>query len=328
MVDGVNENLESYQELRKIPLDASVAPPLYFNPAVAGMTFNEERRPFAMSAPPVVERPSNLEDVAFWPLTHLAHLIASGQVRSVELTGMYLDRLKRYDELLHCTVTLTEDLAMEQAVQADEEISMGRYRGPLHGIPWGAKDLFSKRGYPTTWGSEAFREQVIDTDATIITRLEEAGAVLLAKLATGELARGDRWFGGRTNNPWKPDEGSGGSAAGPGSATAAGLVGFSIGTETLGSIVGPSRRCGVTGLRPTFGRVSRYGVMPVSWSLDKVGPMCRSVEDCAVVFNAIQGPDRRDLAVVDRPFNWDRKQACRGSPRRLSKGRLRGRPWR
>ncbi len=305
MVDGVNGNLESYEELRKIPLDPSVAPPLYFNPAVAGMTFNEERRPFNMSSPPLVQRPSNLEDAAFWPVTHLSHLIASGQVRSVELTEMYLDRLKRYDELLHCTVTLTEDLAMEQARKADEEISIGRYRGPLHGIPWGAKDLIAKRGYPTTWGSEAFREQVIDTDATVTTRLEEAGAVLVAKLATGELARGDRWFGGRTNNPWKPDEGSSGSSAGPGSATAAGLVGFSIGTETLGSIVGPSRRCGVTGLRPTFGRVSRYGVMPVSWSLDKVGPMCRSVEDCVVVFEAIQGPDRRDLAVVDRPFNWD-----------------------
>ncbi len=305
MVEGVNDNLDSYEELRNIPLDASVAPPLYFNPAVARMTFDEEHRPFKMSTPPTIERPSNLEDVAFWPATHLARLITSRQVRSVELTGMYLDRLKRYNGVLNCTVTLTEDLAMEQARQADEEISSGRYRGPLHGIPWGAKDLIAKRGYRTTWGSEAYREQVIDTDATVITRLEEAGAVLVAKLATGELARGDQWFGGRTNNPWKPDQGASGSSAGPGSATAAGLVGFSIGTETLGSIVGPSRRCGVAGLRPTFGRVSRYGVMPVSWSLDKVGPMCRSVEDCAVVFNAIHGPDRRDLAVVDRPFNWD-----------------------
>ena len=305
MVEGINANLESYEELRKIPLEASVAPPLHFNPAVAGMTFDEERRPFTMSKPPPLERPSNLEDVAFWPATHLAHLILTRQVTSLELTRMYLNRLKRYDDLLHCTVTLTEDLALEQSRKADEEISAGRHRGPLHGIPWGAKDLLSKRGYPTTWGSEAFRDQMLDTDATVITRLEEAGAVLVAKLATGELARGDRWFGGRTNNPWKTDEGSGGSSAGPASATAAGLVGFSIGTETLGSIVGPSRRCGVTGFRPTFGRVSRYGVMPVSWSLDKVGPICRSVEDCAVVFNAIQGPDRRDLAVVDRPFNWD-----------------------
>ena len=194
---------------------------------------------------------------------------------------------------------------MEQAAQADREIAVGNYRGALHGIPWGVKDVIAKRGYRTTWGSEAYREQTLDLDATVVARLEEAGAVLLAKLATGEIARGDRWFDKQTRNPWKTDEGSGGSSAGPASATAAGLVGFSIGTDTTGSILGPSKTCGISGLRPTFGRVSRHGVMPVCWSLDKVGPICRSVEDCAIVFEAIRGPDNLDLAVVDMPFNWD-----------------------
>jgi Asp-tRNA(Asn)/Glu-tRNA(Gln) amidotransferase A subunit family amidase len=252
-----------------------------------------------------VSRPRNLEEVAFWPVTQLAALIERRQLSSRELTELYLERLKRYDSRLECVVTLTEDLAMEQARRADEEIAAGNYRGPLHGIPWGAKDLIAKRGYKTTWGSEAFRDQVIDLDATVVTRLEEAGSVLVAKLATGELARGDRWFGGRTRNPWNPEEGSGGSSAGPGSATAAGLVGFSLGTETLGSIVGPSRICGVTGLRPTYGRVSRHGVMPAAWSLDKVGPICRSAEDCALVLSAIAGPDGWDLSLAARPFDWE-----------------------
>ena len=285
MVEGVNDNLASFEELRQIPLDPSVVPPLYFNPAVAGMTFDDERRLIRFSAPPPLERPADLEDVAFWPLIHLARLIETRRVTSVELTRMYLNRLKKYNPLLNCVVTLTEELASEQAARADEEIAAGRYRGPLHGIPWGAKDLLARRGYKTTWGSEAYKDQVIDTNSTVVERLEEAGAVLVAKLTSGELARGDRWFGGRTNNPWNPAEGSGGS--GPAAATAAGLVGFAIGTETLGSIVGPSRRCGITGMRPTYGRVSRFGVMPASWSLDKVGPMCRAVEDCSIVFDAI-----------------------------------------
>ena len=305
MVEGVNENLSSFEDLRGIPLDQSVVPPLYFNPAVAGMAFDDERRPLRFSTPPDLERPADLEDLAFWPVTHLARLIETRQVRSVELTQTYMDRLKKYNPLLNCVVTFTEELAAEQAARADEEIAAGRYRGQLHGIPWGAKDLLARRGYKTTWGSEAFKDQVINTNATVVERLDEAGAVLIAKLTTGELARGDRWFGGRTNNPWNPEQGSGGSSAGPAAATTAGLVGFAIGTETLGSIVGPSRRCGVTGMRPTYGRVSRFGVMPASWSLDKVGPLCRAVEDCAVVFDAISGPDGRDLSLVDRPFNWD-----------------------
>jgi Asp-tRNA(Asn)/Glu-tRNA(Gln) amidotransferase A subunit family amidase len=313
MVEGVNANVALYGEPRALEIDQNVAPPLYFNPAVPGQTFPTERRPFRLAARPDLRRPTDLEEVAFWPLTHLAWLIESRQVSALELTRMYLARLRRHDPLLECVVTLTEELALEQAERADRELAEGRYRGTLHGIPWGAKDLLAKRGYPTTWGSEAYREQVIDMDATVVQRLEEAGAVLVAKLSTGEIARGDRWFGGKqTKNPWKPDEGSGGSSAGPGAATAAGLVGFSIGSETTGSILGPSRTCGVTGLRPTFGRVSRHGVMPVSWSLDKVGPICRSVEDCAVVLEAIRGPDGQDLAVTNHPFNWDGNRSLEG----------------
>ena len=305
MVAAVNKNLKNYEKTRAVKLPFTVAPPLHFNPVVPGTTPVSARRPFRPSAAPRLTRPGNLGDVAFWPLTHLAALIESRQVSSGELTALYLERLKRYDPRLQCVITLTEDLAMDQARRADVEIRAGRYRGPLHGIPWGAKDLIAKSGYKTTWGSEAFRDQVIDMDATVMTRLEEAGSVLVAKLTTGELARGDRWFGGRTKNPWNPEEGSGGSSAGPGSATAAGLVGFSLGTETLGSIMGPSRTCGVTGLRPTYGRVSRHGVMPAAWSLDKVGPLCRSAEDCALVLSAIEGPDGWDLSLADQPFDWD-----------------------
>ena len=312
MVAGINANLASYEALRNIHIDQNVPPPLYFNPAVPGQTFSNERIPFVRGARSPLTRPQNLEDVAFWPVTDLSQLIESRQVSSAELTRMYLDRIKRYDPVLHCVITLTEELAFEQAARADRDIAAGNYRGALHGIPWGAKDVIAKRGYRTTWGSEAYREQMLDLDATLVSRLEESGAVLLAKLSTGEIARGDRWFDKQTRNPWKTDEGSGGSSAGPGSATAAGLVGFSIGSDTTGSILGPSRTCGISGLRPTFGRVSRHGVMPVCWSLDKVGPMCRSVEDCAIVFEAIRGPDNRDLAVVDMPFNWDGNQALEG----------------
>ena len=312
MVAGINANLASYEALREIHIDQNVPPPLYFNPAVPGQTFSNERKPFVRGARSRVTRPANLDDVAFWPVTDLSQLIESRQVSSEELTRMYLDRIARHDPLLNCVITLTEELAIEQATQADHELAAGNYRGPLHGIPWGAKDVIAKRGYRTTWGSEAYRDQTVDLDATVVSRLEAAGAVLVAKLSTGEIARGDRWFDKQTRNPWKTDEGSGGSSAGPGSATAAGLVGFSIGSDTTGSILGPSRTCGISGLRPTFGRVSRHGVMPVCWSLDKVGPMCRSVEDCALVFEAIHGPDNRDLAVVDMPFNWDGNQSIDG----------------
>lgn len=305
MLERANQNLLLYEELHGAPLANGLAPPLYFNPVVPGMRIDRTRRPFRPSRPPQVARPRDLETAAFWPVTQLAELVRTGQMKAVELTEMYLERLKRYNPRLNCVVTLTEDRAMQQARQADQEIAAGRYRGPLHGIPWGVKDLFSTRGYPTTWGAAPFKARMIDEDATVVRHLDAAGAVLVAKLTTGELALDDVWFGGQTMNPWDLTMGSQGSSAGPGSATAAGLVGFAIGTETLGSIVEPSGICGVTGLRPTFGRVSRHGAMTLSWSLDKIGPMCRSVEDCALVLNAIQGPDDRDLSLQDVPFNWD-----------------------
>jgi Asp-tRNA(Asn)/Glu-tRNA(Gln) amidotransferase A subunit family amidase len=305
MLDGVNKNLANYAELRKTQLDNSVAPPIYFNPIVPGTKIDRVKQPFRPSARPSVTRPRNLEAVAFWPVTQLAELIRTRQATSVELTDMYLARLKRYNPKLFCAVTITEDLALRQAREADREIAGGHYRGPLQGIPYGLKDIGSAKGYPTTWGAAPFKNRVIDVDATVVERLRAAGAVLIAKLATGELALDDQWFGGQTKNPWDLSMGSQGSSAGPGSATAAGLVGFSIGTETGGSIMEPSGICGVTGLRPTYGRVSRYGFMTLTWSLDKIGPMCRSVEDCALVLNAIQGPDDKDLTLHDIPFNWD-----------------------
>ena len=305
MLDGVNKNLANYAELRKTQLDNSVAPPIYFNPIVPGTKIDRVKQPFRPSARPSVTRPRNLEAVAFWPVTQLAELIRTRQATSVELTDMYLARLKRYNPKLFCAVTITEDLALRQAREADREIAGGHYRGPLQGIPYGLKDIGSAKGYPTTWGAAPFKNRVIDVDATVVERLSAAGAVLIAKLATGELALDDQWFGGQTKNPWDLSMGSQGSSAGPGSATAAGLVGFSIGTETGGSIMEPSGICGVTGLRPTYGRVSRYGFMTLTWSLDKIGPMCRSVEDCALVLNAIQGPDDKDLTLHDIPFNWD-----------------------
>jgi Asp-tRNA(Asn)/Glu-tRNA(Gln) amidotransferase A subunit family amidase len=243
--------------------------------------------------------------VAFWTVPQLAHLIETQQVTSTALTKMYLERLKRYDPILHCVAALTEELALQQAQRADAEIANGHYRGLLHGIPYGAKDLLATKDIRTTWGAEPYQNQVLDYNATVIDRLDGAGAVLLAKLSVGALAWGDVWYSGMTRNPWNLEEGSSGSSAGSASATAAGLVGFSIGTETLGSIVSPAMRCRVTGLRPTFGRVSRHGAMALSWTMDKIGSICRTVEDCAFVFDAIYGPDGKDLTVTDYPFNWD-----------------------
>jgi Asp-tRNA(Asn)/Glu-tRNA(Gln) amidotransferase A subunit family amidase len=249
--------------------------------------------------------PNNLEELAFLPVTELSELVRSRKVTSTQLTEMYLGRIKRYDPALKAVITITEDRARAQAKAADQEIARGKYRGPLHGIPWGAKDLLAVKGYKTTWGAGPYRDQVIDADATVVQRLDAAGAVLVAKLTLGELAQGDIWFGGTTKNPWNLAQGSSGSSAGPASATSAGLVGFSIGTETLGSISSPSTRNGVTGLRPTFGRVPRTGAMALSWTMDKIGPICRSVEDCALVLEAIYGPDHFDRTVKDVPFSWD-----------------------
>jgi len=305
MLESVNDRLQAYDALREIDIDNSVMPALGFEPRLPGMTFESEQKSIKLSDVGEVQRPDDLEDVAFWPVTHLSKLIESKQVSSVELTEMYLGRLKKYNPQLECVVTLTEDLALSQAKRADEEIASGKYRGPLHGIPWGAKDLLAAKNYKTTWGAMPYKNQVIDLDATVVERLEAAGAVLVAKLTLGALAYGDVWFDGVTKSPWNLEDGSSGSSAGPASATAGGLVGFSIGSETMGSIVSPSTRCGTTGLRPTYGRVSRHGAMALSWSMDKLGPICRSVEDCALVFDAIYGPDEKDNTVFDYPFNWD-----------------------
>jgi Asp-tRNA(Asn)/Glu-tRNA(Gln) amidotransferase A subunit family amidase len=304
MVEGVRENLERYREIHEQSLGNHVPLPLHFDPRVSASTVDVAPGRIQVSRVEV-QRPGELETVAFWPITALAHLVETRQVTPIELTEMYLDRLKRHGPTLNCVVTLTEERARAGAIRAEEEIAGGRYRGPLHGIPYGVKDIIAARGYPTTWGAAPFSDRVIDQDATVVQRLGRAGAILVAKLTTGELAFGDRWFGGRTNSPWNPEVGSSGSSAGSGSATAAGLVGFSVGTDTGGSILSPSERCGVVGLRPTFGRVSRYGVMAAGTTLDKVGPMCRSAEGAAIVLHAMAGPDGRDLSVPDIPVNWD-----------------------
>jgi Asp-tRNA(Asn)/Glu-tRNA(Gln) amidotransferase A subunit family amidase len=305
MLEDLNGRLESYAKLRSVHIPNSVHPALLFEPLLPGRTVQSRPGTSRPTRNPGLERPASLEEVAFWSVSQLAELIRSRQVTSVELTRMYLDRLKRFGPKLESVITLTEELALRQARRADHELARGVHRGPLHGIPWGAKDLLAEDEYRTTWGAKPFEEQVIDEDAAVVRRLEEAGAVLVAKLTLGALAWGDVWFGGKTRNPWNTEQGSSGSSAGSASATVAGLVGFSIGSETLGSIVSPSTRCGATGLRPTFGRVSRYGAMALSWSMDKLGPICRSVEDCALVFEAIHGADGKDPAARDFPFHWD-----------------------
>jgi Asp-tRNA(Asn)/Glu-tRNA(Gln) amidotransferase A subunit family amidase len=305
LVENANRNLTSLEELRKIQIPLDVSPPYHFSPIVPGIQVSKTRLPFRMSANPAVKRPANLEDVAFWPVRHLAELVRTRQVTSLELTEMYLTRLHRYNPKLNNVVTFLDDYGRTEARRADTEIAAGRYKGPLHGIPWGAKDIISVKGFTTTWGSPAFKEQVFDYDASVVEMLRDAGAVLIAKLATGELAAGDNWFGGQTKSPWDPALGSSGSSAGPASATAAGCVAFALGTETSGSILSPAARCGLPALRPTFGRISRYGVMALSWTQDRLGPMCRYAEDCAIVMQAVAKPDNRDMSVTDVPFNWN-----------------------
>jgi Asp-tRNA(Asn)/Glu-tRNA(Gln) amidotransferase A subunit family amidase len=251
--------------------------------------------------------PATEEELAFLPVHRLAALLRERRITATELTGIYLERLKRLDPVLLCAATILEGPAREEAEQADAEIRTGRWRGPLHGVPWGVKDLFAVRNAPTTWGAREFADRVIDQDAEVVVRLRNAGAVLIAKLSTGEFALGDNWFRGRTRNPWNLEQGSSGSSAGPASATVAGCVGFAIGTETQGSIVSPAIRCGMSALRPTFGRVSRHGGMVLAWSMDKVGPMCRTIEDCALVFGAIHGSDEKDPATITAPFRFQRQ---------------------
>jgi Asp-tRNA(Asn)/Glu-tRNA(Gln) amidotransferase A subunit family amidase len=305
---GVNRSLDSYEVVRKMDVPLDTEPAIVFHPALPGFHVKragaKTKFKFGKNEPAQFK---SVDDLAFATVPQLAELIRTKKVSSVELTKMYLGRLKRYGPKLLCIVTLTEELAMKQAQDADNDLKRGKYHGPLHGIPWGAKDLFATKGIKTTWGAEPYRDQMIDYDATVVERLRAAGAVLVAKLSMGALAQGPKWFGGVTRNPWAPDEdrqGSSGSSAGPASATSAGLVGFAVGTETLGSIISPSSTCGVTGLRPTYGRVSRYGAMGLSWTMDKIGPIGRGVEDCAAVLEAIYGPDDRDITVGTAPFNW------------------------
>ena len=305
LVDGANTSLERLEELRAVHIPNDVSPPYHFSPIVAGMKVDRARQPWVVSKAPAVKRPATLEDVACWPLRHLAELIRTKQVASVELTRMYLARLHRHQAVLNNVVTFLDDHGLAEAAQADREIAAGRYKGPLHGIPWGCKDIITVKGFKTTWGSPAFVDQQFDYDASIVEMLREAGAVLIAKLATGELAGGDNWFGGQTKSPWDPTQGSSGSSAGPASATAGGGVAFAIGSETSGSILSPAARCGVVGLRPTFGRVSRHGAMALSWTQDRLGPFGRYAEDCALVMQAIAKPDGRDMSVSDLPFNWN-----------------------
>ncbi|HXI97823.1 MAG TPA: amidase, partial [Gemmatimonadaceae bacterium] len=316
MLDGLKQQEQRIEALHKVVLLNSVSPAIVFDPLPPGkkITF-EPRRPMKRSR--VAHRAVPAEDeLAFLPVTELSELVRRRRVTSVQLTQMYLARLKKYDPVLKCVISLTEDRALKQASAADAEIRAGKYRGPLHGIPWGAKDLLAVRGYKTTWGAGPFKDQVIDADATVVQRLDAAGAVLVAKLTLGELAQGDIWFGATTKNPWKVDQGSSGSSAGPASATAAGLVGFAIGSETLGSISSPSTRCGTTGLRPTFGRVPRTGAMALSWTMDKLGPICRNVEDCAIVLDAIYGPDGQDNSVIPAGYHWNAQL----SPKKLRVG--------
>ncbi|SFS06287.1 Asp-tRNAAsn/Glu-tRNAGln amidotransferase A subunit [Granulicella pectinivorans] len=314
MLEMLEGQRESVQAIRDLHMPNSVSPAMVFDPVPGGMVLDTAKKPVTMSAaPPVKELAGQVaaglagesDGLAFATVRELAELVRTKKVNSVGLTKMYLARLKKFDPMLHFLITATDERALAQAAAADKEIAAGNYRGALHGIPWGAKDLLAVKGYRTTWGAAGFEEQTFDYDAEVVKRLDAAGAVLIAKLTMGALAQGDLWFGGRTRNPWNVKQGSSGSSAGSASAVSAGCVGFGIGTETLGSISSPSTRCGVTGLRPSYGLVPRTGAMALTWSMDKIGPICRSVEDCALVLGAIYGPDGHDLSVKPAAFNWD-----------------------
>lgn len=304
MLDGLNDNLEKYRGIHSFELNNAVPPAFVFNPLPVGFKPHYEESLFAPGEYKDIEKPTAIEELAYYSIGELAALLRTRQVTSVELTKIYLERLRKYGPKLECVITLTEERALEMAERADREIAAGKFRGLLHGIPYGIKDLFATKDYKTTWGAAPFKEQMIPRDATVVKKLEDAGAVLVAKLTMGALAWGDVWFGGKTRNPWDLSQGSSGSSAGSAASVSAGLVPFAIGTETWGSIVSPSTVCGVTGLRPTFGRVSRSGAMALSWTMDKIGPICRNAEDCAIVFNAIYGPDREDQSVLDFPFHY------------------------
>jgi len=304
MLAILNEQLKNYENMRKVELPNNVPPAYEFNPIPVGKKFETVQKPSEFSDYSQTKLPEDPHDLAFYSIGQLAWLIQSKQVSSEELTQFFLERLKKYSPELHCVVTFTDSLALEQSRQADLELASGKDRGLLHGIPYGIKDMFYTRNYRTTFGSPPFENQLVDEDATVVEKLREAGAVLVAKLSLGELAMDDVWFGGKTRNPWDTAKGSSGSSAGPASSVSAGLVPFAIGSETWGSIVSPSTVCGVTGLRPTYGRISRNGAMALSWTMDKIGPLCRNAEDCSIVLNAIYGPDGKDQTVFDIPFNY------------------------
>jgi len=303
IVGRINSSQAAFGRLRKVPTPNDVPPAFAFIPSAAPAESGPRGsvEPISNTVP---KKPESSDDLAFLPVTALSQLVRTRAVSSTDLTKLYLERLKKFDPALKCVVSLTDELALKQADKADREMAAGRYRGPLHGIPWGAKDLIAYPGYKTTWGAGPYKDQTLDTKATVARKLEDAGAVLVAKLTLGALAQGDQWFGGQTRNPWYVKLGSSGSSAGSASAAVAGLVGFAIGSETLGSIISPCTRCGASGLRPTFGRVSRHGCMTLAWTMDKLGPICRSIEDCALVLGAIHGADGLDAAAVDRPFRW------------------------
>lgn len=308
-IDSLRENLanqlESIRAMRALEIRNDLPYALVFVPPVNESRIVPDQEELLWSFPEKVERPADPEELAFYSVVELSVLIRERKVTSLELTRLCLDRLKRFNDTLQCVITITDSLALAQAARADDELARGIYRGPLHGIPYGTKDLLAVAGYKTTWGAMPYKEQAFDYTATVIKKLEKAGAVLVAKLTLGALAWGDVWYGGVTKNPWNPEQGSSGSSAGSASATAAGLVPFAIGSETWGSIVSPSTRCGTTGLRPTYGRVSKYGAMALSWTMDKLGPICRNAFDCALVFDVIQGPDGMDPEVIrNLPFNY------------------------
>lgn len=307
MLPGLEEHRSTYASIREKDIPNELAPALQFNPLPQGFTINTKQEAVYFDIPKGIKRPENLDDLAFYSVAQLSALVKSRQITSVELTEFFLERLKKHDPTLHCVIALTGERALAQARQMDEELARGQYRSPLHGIPFGAKDLLATRDYKTTWGAMPYKDQMLDFDAAVIEKLEAAGGVLVAKLTLGALAWGDVWYGGKTRNPWDTEQGSSGSSAGSASAVSAGLVPFAIGTETWGSIVSPATVCGVTGLRPTFGRVSRYGAMALSWSMDKIGPICRTAQDCAIVFEAIRGQDDRDATTVAAAFNYNQK---------------------
>lgn len=304
MYPGIKENEGVFKQMHKQTLANHITPTLTHSAILPGMVFNEKQEKIDWKIPKNVVLPENRNELAWYSIPQLASLLKNKKISSTELTKFFIERIKKYGDSLQCVISIPEKIAMEQAAKADAEIAAGKYRGALHGIPYGLKDLFAVKGTKTTWGAEPYKNQVIDEDAFVYTQLKEAGAVLVAKFTLGALAMGDYWYGGRTKNPWNTRFGSSGSSAGSASATVAGLVPFAIGTETWGSIISPASTCGATGLRPTFGAISRSGAMTLSWSLDKVGPICRSAEDAAIVFNYIKGTDGKDLSAVNKPFNY------------------------